>query len=251
MAALGEPLGREAGTRAGAGETEDAPSRPIGVGRAFREAITDFYFNSWRLAPANLAWAAVALLVLVAAGIWLPLSLLVAFTAVPLAGLHRMAAMIVRGHGTSLSDFATGMRDLAVPALTAGLSAAILAAVFAVNIGVGLALDGPIGWFLAASALYAEVALAMLALAFWPILADPDRAHLSLRRRLTLAGLVCLTRPGRILVVTLLLAAVLAGSVVLLAGIALVGVAYAGLVATRFVLPLADLVEARLPAECR
>ena len=88
----------------------------------------------------------------------------------------------------------------------------------------------------------------MLLVAFWPVLVDPARERLPVRRRLVLAGLAVIGRPGRMLAVTAVVGAVLAVSTVLLAAIVLVGVAYASLVGARYVLPLVDHLEARLPA---
>lgn len=214
------------------------------LGAAFREAVRDFYFNSWRLAPANLAWAAILVALLLVGAAWPPAFLALGVLGVPVAGVHRMASQIVRGRAASFSDFATGMRTFAVPALAVGVGATILAVVFAVNFIVGLQLDSPIGWFLAATAAYAELALAMVLIAVWPLLVDVDRDGLPVRRKLRLAALVVIARPGRMLVLAIALVVTLLAGVVLLAGIALVGVAYASLVATRYVLPLADRLEA-------
>jgi hypothetical protein len=211
---------------------------------AFRKAVQDFYFNSWRLVPANLAWAAILVALLLVGAAWPPALLALGALGVPVAGVHRMTSRIVRGREASFSDFTAGMRAFAVPALTLGLGATILAAVFAVNVIVGLQLDNPIGWFLAATAAYAELGLAMVLIAVWPILVDVDRDGLPVRRKLRLAALVVIARPGRMLVLAIALVATLLAGVVLLAGIALVGVAYASLVATRYVLPVADRLEA-------
>jgi hypothetical protein len=225
--------------------TQRGTEQTASLGSAFRVALSDFYFNSWRLAPANLAWALLLVAILIVAALWLPALLGVALLAVPFAGIQQMTARIARGMGTSLSDFPAGMRRFGAPALTLGVATTILALVFAINAVVGLALANPVGWFIAATATYAEVALAMLLVAAWPIVVDPARDDLSLRRRLELAALVVLARPGRMLVLTVALAAVLLAGVVLLAGIALVGVAYTSLVAARYVLPLADRIEGR------
>ncbi|HEV2006434.1 MAG TPA: hypothetical protein VGQ85_07445, partial [Candidatus Limnocylindrales bacterium] len=98
---------------------------------------------------------------------------------------------------------------------------------------------------------YADVALAMVLVAFWPILVDPRREHLPLRRAIVLAGLVCLARPGRMFLLTLLIGAILLAATAILPAIALVGVVYVSLVATRYVLPLADRVEGRATIEER
>jgi hypothetical protein len=223
--------------------TDDAIAPEPRFGTAFRKAGQDFYFNSWRLVPANLTWAVVLGAVVVGAIVWLPAALLISVVAVPLAGIHRMAALIVREDGATFGDFTDGMRRRAGVALAAGVISIILAIVFWSNVILGLQIDNPVGWFLSATAAYAEVALAMVLVAFWPLLADPRREHLSGRRALVLAGLVCLARPGRMFILTLLIGALLVAATAILPAIALVGVSYVSLVATHYVLPLADNLE--------
>ena len=220
----------------------------MSIGRAIRQAAIDFYFNSLRFVPANAAWALVALVVLFAAVAWPPAIFLGVLLAIPVAGLHRMAAILTRGEATSLSDFIDGMRRYGVAAAAVSTGAAILAFVLTTNTIVGLGSGEPIGWFLGATALYGDIALAMFLVAAWPILVDPRRESASLRRRLQLAALLVIGRPGRLFLVTAIVIVVLAASIVILAGIVLVGVAYVSLLATRWVLPVADELEARYEA---
>jgi uncharacterized membrane protein YesL len=245
MAARTPAVPRDAAGRPIAGHPIPLPS----IGSALRGALQDFYFNSWRLAPANLVWAGAMIAVLVAAGLWLPALLLLPVAAVPLAGIHRMAGRLVRGEGAAFSDFTSGMRRYARPALTLGGAGAILAFVFSVNVAVGLQLDNPLGWFLSATALYADVALAVLLVAIWPLLTDPDREGRPLRRVVAQAALVCLARPGRMTLLTAVLAVLLLVSTVVFPAVVLVSVAYVSLVATRYVLPLADRLEGRSTVE--
>jgi hypothetical protein len=99
-----------------------------------------------------------------------------------------------------------------------------------------------------ATALWGLVALAMFIVALWPVLVDPRHEAAPLRRRLQLAALVVVGRPGRLFLLTLLIAATLVASTALLGVIVLVGVAYASLLATRWVLPAVDELEARYEA---
>ena len=227
---------------------EAATPRAVSIARAVRQAAVDFYFNSWRFVPANLAWALLLLVVLFAAVTWPPAIVLAVTLAVPVAGLHRMAAILARGEATSLSDFVDGVRRYAVPATGIGAGAAILGFVLVTNVATGLGADNPLGWFLGATAAWGLVALAMYLVAVWPILVDPNREGAPVRRRLQLAGLVVIGRPGRLFVVTILVGATLVASTALLGAIVLVGVAYASLLATRWVLPTADELEARFEA---
>lgn len=219
----------------------------MSLGGSLRRSLTDFYFNSWRLAPANLVWGVGFVAYLIAGPLTLVGVVILLFLAVPLAGLHRMAALIARDEPAVLSDFVGGMRQFAAPALATAAGATILAIVFTTNIYVGLEAGGPVGWFISALALWGDVALAMLLVTFWPILTDPHRDGLGLRRRLVLAGLVVIGRPGRVAALTLVVTAILIVSTVLFAAILLVSVAYVSLVSARYVLPMLDALEARLP----
>jgi uncharacterized membrane protein YesL len=220
----------------------------VSIGGAIRQAASDFYFNSWRFVPANLAWALVLLAVLFATVLWPPALVLVVVVAAPVAGIHRMAALLARGEPAGISDFVEGTRRFGLHATGIAAGAAVLGAVLLTNIATGFSSDGPLGWFLGATALYGLIALAMFLVAAWPILVDPNHEQASLRRRLQLAALVLIGRPGRLFVLTALIVAILVASTVLLAGIVLFGVSYASLLATRWVLPAVDALEARYEA---
>ena len=218
------------------------------IGRAIRQAAIDFYFNSLRFVPANVAWGLGALVVLFVAVTWPPAIVLAVLLAIPVAGMHRMAALLARGEAASLSDFVDGMRRFGLAAAGVAAGAAILAFVLTTNMVTGFGSGGPFGWFLGATALYGDIALLMFLVAAWPILVDPKHESAPLRRRLQLAGLVVIGRPGRLFLLTVVIVALLAVSIVVLAAIVLVSVGYVSLLATRWVLPAADELEARYEA---
>ena len=224
-----------------------AGTRAPSIGRSVRDAFGDFYFNSWRLVPANLVWGLGLVVVLVAIAAWLPAVAFLPLLAVPVAGIHRLAALIARNEPAAFSDFVDGCRRFAVPAIGLGAAAVIGAIVLATNVVFGLQSGNPIGWFVSASALYGLIGLAMYLVAVWPILVDPEHEALPVRRRLLLAGLVMVGKPVRLLALTILVALVFAVSTALLAVIVMVAVAFAALVACRVVLPTLDELEARLP----
>jgi hypothetical protein len=232
---------------AAAARGTDVPPRVPSIGWALRQSVTDFYFNSWRLAPANVLWALVVAVVLLAAVAWPPALALLAFAAVPLAGIHRLAALIARDEPASFADFLDGCRRFGVAAVGLGTGAMVLALVLGTNVVVSFQSDSPLAWFVGATALYGLVGLASWLVAAWPILVDPHREELPVRRRLALAGLVLAGRPVRLLVLTLVLGVLLAISTVMFAAVAVAAMAYAALVACRVVLPTADALEARLP----
>jgi hypothetical protein len=217
------------------------------LGSALRQSLRDFYFNSWRLAPANLVWG-VLLVVAVLAG---PMSvvsvLLFALLALPTAGLYRMGALIARDEPASFGDFLGAMRRFGPASVLVALGAATLAMVLTTNIFVGLEANHPLGWFMTAMALWGDVGVVMFLVAFWPVFVDPRRDALGLRQKLALTGLVVIGRPVRVIALTILVSFILAVSTVLFAALVIVSVAYVALVSSRVVLPMVDQIEARLP----
>ena len=219
----------------------------MSLGAALRRSISDVYFNSWRLAPANLAWGALLVVALLIGPVTLLGLILLVLLAVPAAGVYRMAALIARDEPTTFSDFVDGMRRYAPAALATGAATIILGIVFVTNVSLGFGSDGPLLWFVSAMALWGLVGLAMFGVAFWPLLVDPRREEEPIRRRAILAGVAVIGRPIRLLMLTLAVAVVLAVSTVLVAALVLVGLAYVALVSAHYVLPLVDDLEARLP----
>ena len=227
-------------------EVQTVVVRPPSLGSAIRRSLTDVYFNSWRLAPANLIWGAVLVAGLLAGpSTLLGFALFVALS-LPTAGIHRLAALIARDEPATLSDFFDGMRRSAGPALVVGAGSVAAILVLTTNLLVGIGSNNPVGWFIAAMALWGLVGLAMVLIAFWPILADPRRDGLSLGRRLALAGMTVIGRPVRMLMLALLVGVVLLVSTILFALLLLVAVAFVSLVSSRHVLPTVDELESRL-----
>ena len=61
---------------------------------ALRRSVTEFYFNSWRLAPANVLWGVMLVLALFAGPATIVGALLIVLLALPTVGIYRMAALI-------------------------------------------------------------------------------------------------------------------------------------------------------------
>lgn len=219
----------------------------MSIRSALRTSLQDFYFNSWRLAPANLVWGVLLVAALIAGPLTLLGMALLVLLALPTAGLYRMGALIARNEPAAFSDFLGGMRRYGVRAVLVAMGAAILAFVFTTNVVVGLQAGNPLGWFISAMALWGDVGLLMLVTTLWPVLVDPEREGLGLRQRLTLAGLAVIGRPVRILVLTVAIVFILAASTILFATLIIVSVAYVAIVSSRVILPLVDDVEARIP----
>jgi len=219
----------------------------MSIGAALRQSLRDFYFNSWRLAPANLLWGVLLILAIVAGPFTIVGVALFILLVLPTVGLYRMGALIARGEPAAFSEFVAGMRRHGPVSLAVAAGAAVLAFVLTTNVLVGLHEGNPLGWFISAMALWGLVGLRMFLTAFWPILVDPDRTGIGLRQRLWLAGLAVIGRPIRMAALTVVIAVLLVLSSVFFAAIVLITVAYVAVLSSRVVLPLVDEVEARLP----
>jgi hypothetical protein len=221
------------------------PDRPR-LGSAIRDALSDFYFNSWRLVPANLVWGVgllgvLFLLTTIPLLGWAGLVIL----ALPTAGLYRMSAMIVRGQPVALSDAWDAWRDFLRPALVVGFALTLGAAVLLTNVLVGFGSVEPAGWAFGTVAGWGLVAMSIVALPLWPLLVDPVRDGVPLVERLRLAATVVLVSPGQFAVLLVVVAVLLATSVILFAALLTITMAYVALLSARFTLPAADRLEGR------
>jgi hypothetical protein len=190
-----------------------------------------------------------ALLAVLAIALWLsPVMAVVTapLLCVPLVGVTRLAAQIVRGEDVVLSDVATAIRMFARPALAAGIVVILATIVITANVVAGVSGGGPIGWAFATLAAWGLVALWIVGLAFWPILVDPARHAMPLAASARLAVLVVLAYPVRFASLAAGLALVTLVSAIAFAALLSVSVAFMALVATHVTLPAADELEARL-----
>ncbi len=222
MASRAESLGAAATSTAGPG-----------LGTAIRTALSDGYYHSWRLVPANLLWAFVAMAVAVTVALFPPAIVVAPVLALPTAGIFRIATRIVRGEAVSFWDAVDAWRTNVLATLGLGAATVLVAIVLSANTVIGLGADSPPGWAMATLAAWGLVALWLISWTAGPVLADPARAGQPIRGRLRLAAL-------------LVLAVFLVLSTIAIAALVTVSVSFAALVASRYVLPAADRLEERL-----
>jgi len=223
-----------------------SPAATLSLGRATRAALTDLYFHSWRLVPANVVWSVVAIAVLVAVAV-LPFGFVLApILALPTAGIFRMTASIARGDAVSFWDAIGAWRTETVAELALGAGLLLAAIVFAVNVASGIVLGTLLGWAFATLAFWGLAATWLVAWAAWPLLADPRRAAWPVRFRLQLAALLVLAHPVRLGLLGIALGAFLAASIVAIVALITISVVVAALIATRLVLPAADRLDTRI-----
>jgi hypothetical protein len=224
----------------------DLVPAPPSLRGAIRAAATDFYFHSWRLLPANVVWAVVALMIVAVAILVPPLIVLGPLAALPVAGIFRIATRIVRGESVSFWDGIAAWRSELVPSLALGAALLGVTIVFGFNVISGILADSLPGWAFATLAFWGLVGTWLYAWVAWPLLLDPARVNEPTRERLRLAALLVLAHPVRVVGLGLVLAVLIVVSAVAVVALVTVSVAFAALVATRYVLPAADRLEARL-----
>jgi len=118
---------------------------------ALRLALSDLYYHSIRLVPANLVWGIATLAVgWVAVAVSPALALLIApLVAFPLLAVARLAGLIVRGHDVVLSDAWDVVRRRPGRTLVAGIATEATIVVLVANAVIGLTTGTPLGLGLA------------------------------------------------------------------------------------------------------
>ena len=209
-----------------------------------REAVSDFYYNSWRFLGANLLLGAMALAFLfgsLRSPLVLPLGVLFV---IPAAGTMRMATRLMRDFHTDLGDFAEVARR-PWPILGVGVAQLAITVMLLVDILIAAAWRSWPGTFLLVSALYGLLALWVYAIVAWPLLLDPERDADGIRSRLRLALVVLLAYPVRIGLFALLMGTLLLLATVAIAPVITFAVGLVWLAIARYVLPIADRIEGR------
>ena len=141
---------------------------------------------------------------------------------------------------TRRSDAWHAARDLAKPALLSGVLITAATLVLVSNLRLALVAGTPPSLALGVGAGWGLVALWLIVLPFWVLLADPARAGRGALVAAREAVVLLLLAPGRLLAIAVLVTAVLIAGTVLVAAVLTVAVAYAALVTARVVLPAAD-----------
>lgn len=225
--------------------TADQATPPPRLGAAVRASLTDYYFNSMRLVPANVVWGA-GLIVVVLVGLIWPLGglLLLPSLALPTAGIFRLAARIVRaapdpgGH-----DVLWPYRHATAPVIALGAALVAATVILGTNVFIGIGQAQPTGWVLATLAGWGLVAAWGGALVAWPLVVDPARDGQPLSARLRLAGAILLLNPARLGALAIAVAVTTVISTVLTAALLTVSVSFIALVACRVVYPAADRLD--------
>lgn len=231
-----------------AGAPKPLPAAPSLSG-ALRASISDFYFNSWRLVPANLMWGLGLAVAYVASFTWWPAAVVVAaLLSLPVVTMHRIGGRIVRGGDVSLSDGLRAWREVGLGAVVVGAVAIVGGLVLLANLIGGLQSADIIGVAFATLAAWGLVIITVWLFTFWPILADPNRVEYGLRSSARLAAYLVLAHPVRMASLAFVLGVLYVASAIAFAALVTVSLAFAAVVACRFVLPAADRLEAQIAA---
>jgi hypothetical protein len=228
------------------GAPKPLPAPPTLRG-ALRTSVSDFYFNSWRLVPANLLWGLVLGVVYLAFLVSWPIAVLLApLLCLPVLSMHRIGGRIVRGGDVSLSDGLHAWREAGVGTVVVGAIATVTAAVMLTNLAGGIQSADVIGVAFATLAAWGLVIGWIWLCTFWPILGDPERTANGVRANARLASYLVLAHPVRMGSFAILLAVLYIASTIVIAAIVTVSLAFGAVVGCRFVLPAADRLEAQI-----
>lgn len=204
-----------------------------------------------RLVPANVAWGAGMVLIVVIGLVWPPGALLILpILALPTAAVFRIAALVVRGEPwAGLRDVLRSSRRELPATLGLGVAFVVTGLILGTNALTGLGQAEPFSWVLATLAGWGLVAWWCGAIVAWPLIVDPTRTTRPLRERLRLAGVLLLAQPLRFGALGLAVAVIVLISTILTAAILTVSVAFVAIVACRSVYPAADRLETALSGE--
>jgi hypothetical protein len=226
-------------------ERRSVPPAPR-LRRALRTAAEDLYFHGVRLIVANLVWGIGAILTAFALTRSAPIGVLALVAMLPLTvGLMGMATAVVRERTVVMSDFTRALRGRLWRLLVLGVAQFALVTLAVFDLLLGLQLGGFVGLLLSIVAFYTLLAIWVLALVVWPIVADPERLGEPVRSSVRLGALLALAHPVRMGLLALVLGALTLASTILVAAIITFAAAYVALVAAHYVLPSADRLEGR------
>lgn len=226
-------------------ERLEVPPAPT-IRGAIGEALSAFYYNSWRLVPANVIWGA-ALLLTLALALVAPALALITFLLLlpfPTAGTFRLAALIARNQPVAMRD-ALAWRSVFRRALGAGLVVGGVTVVLGYNVLVGLNSLDPLGWAFATAAFWGLIVVWLIAAMVWPLLFDPLRADEPVKELVQLAATVILLSPVRYLAFMFVVGVVLVISTILFAALVTVSIAFVALTLAEYAIPAADRIEGR------
>jgi hypothetical protein len=207
----------------------------MSVGDSLRAALRDFYDNSWRLVPMNVALSLTLLVALIAAS-YVQLALLGLVLVFPIAlALMHCAVVLARDGVVEGRSFWVGLRAHWRRGLELGLlNAAVLGGG---AFGIVFYLRGPAAsWVLAFVLLYVAAAFCIYQLVLWPLAIEEPQAP----RRVVVrdAAAELFRRPGATLALALALALVnLAGVAAALLPFLTLTIAYSFLAAAHFAFP--------------
>ena len=206
----------------------------------------DFYYNSWRLVPANLLWG-LGLLGVLFLLLTVPVAAVPAaiFLAVPAVGIFRLATQIAREEPVSFRDSLHAWRRFLGRALISGAVLVAISFVMLFNTVLGLLNPELVLWVIATMSVWGLLATWLVAVPYWALLTDPLREGEPLRAKLRLAALLVLVSPLRFSLLLVLIVLVLVTSAIFFAALLTISVAFVALLATRYTLPAADRLEKR------
>lgn len=215
----------------------------LSVWRSVRATVSSMSDDFLRFVAGNLLWLLCAAAALLLGRFFLPAHLLAVLLVPASFGLARMAANSVRGRPARLYQFRAGAWHRGAAGFGLGCAQLLAVTLGALNIVLGVQAASLL---LALSAIfsgYVLLAVGATIATMWPLLLDPVRDQVSTRRLCRLALTVIAARPGRIIVLVLIEALLVAFGLQTFIAAALLP-SFGILLASWVVLTAADQIEA-------
>lgn len=243
----------EPGRDANGGSNSGSGGRPRTLAGALGAAAVDLSEVSFRLVAANALWGLAVLGVIVVSLGGGPFGTLVVapLLAIPYAGVVRLATQTARRRDVAFSDIGRAYRRHVAATIALGAVTTVAVILLSSNLVIAGAMGGIAGVTFGSLAVGGLVIVWVASFPIWTILVDPARDERPVRERLRLAVLLVLAAPLRCAMLGAILALLLSISTVAFPALVTFAVAYAALVAARYLLPLSDRLEAWLADRAR
>lgn len=223
------------------------PTGELSLWRGVRAATTAMTDDFVRFVAGDVAWLLIVGGALIGGRLFVPAYALLCLVVAVSFGVCRMATFAVRGSPPRLSQLWAGVTRRGWAGFGLGCIQMVLLAVVATNIVIAIEAPSVPLVLSAVVSGYAGLFLAATVLSIWPLLLDPGREQLPIRRIVRLGLVLIAARPGRYLALVIVEALLVAvGLQTFIA--ALVLPALGLLLACWVALPLAD--ELTNPSGC-
>lgn len=182
----------------------------LSIWRSLRATVSSMSDDFLRFVAGNLVWLLIAAAALLLGRVFLPAHLLGVLLVPASYGLARMATNAVRGRPARLYQFRAGAWRRGAAGFGLGCAQMLVVVLGTLNIILGVQAASLLLVLSAIFSGYVLLAVGASVATIWPLLLDPARDQVPTRRLIRLALTVIAARPGRIVVLVLIEAVLVA-----------------------------------------